>query len=861
MGLDLYCSDIDHLVDGQCAYPGGRFSGSGIVTCAGGRTYFTCGWVLVNLLRRLGCRLPIEVWYRGRQEMNDTMRALLESVEGVRCVNATERGSGHRLNGWEIKPYAIIHSRFEEVLFLDCDNVPVRDPSGVFEEEEYRRHGALFWPDRWMGRGDPDRFRTLSSQAWKACGVAERDEPEFESGQMLVNKRRCWRALKLTMFLNWHSDFFYRWLLGDKDTFHIAWRRVGQAYGMPMVRPWQDSEDGPVLYQHDFRGRRLFQHRNQDKWDIDGGNRHVPGFRHEEACLDLVRELRRRWDGVVRRYPEDYSRLERETVERVFSERLFSYRTSAPGLRLVEMKSSFEIGLGKGRWETAWDVEQNRRGVKLTFHNGKRKMCILDQCGDVTWHGRCLHFDRTPITVEPTTRLLGHQRHLAESVRSLLGQSLPADNAEADRIAAIGSFVYRRAGRCGRLVELATDHTVTRGANRHARWWFVDCTQSPCRLTIWGELGQSSSLVRQEDGVWRGSLSLGRETPVELVPASGAFESGGAAFYYEMAVPDLPAGSRAASYYETVVPDLPAGSRTASYYETVVPDLLAGSRAASYYETAVAGEEPAGVPTVGSGLGTGGADPVPLSAEKLILAIMTVNRKPQYVHRTLASLFASGPLVHELASVHLVIDTSAAGYLDAYRHHRKLLFHPLLADECARTADWGPHRRFCRNYVRCLALPVPKGGGICVCEDDIIFRDRFVERLLLTINELEAQVDRTDYCLALFSDCDFEMEPSLYCGRYVCRHGLPFHGTQCMYYPGTVVTELGEFLQRYGVDSTKDCGDLLIHRLCQDRMYASPRSLVDHIGEISTGLGGCRPSPTFHLPFAAISRDQWGTSS
>ena len=130
--------------------------------------------------------------------------------------------------------------------------------------------------------------------------MARRDEPEFESGQMVIDKRRCWRALQLTMFFNTHSDFFYHWLLGDKDTFHMAWRRIGQPYGMPMFRPEQDSEDGPVLYQHDFQGRRLFQHRNQDKWNYDGGNLRIPAFRHEEACLESVRRLQKRWDGVVR---------------------------------------------------------------------------------------------------------------------------------------------------------------------------------------------------------------------------------------------------------------------------------------------------------------------------------------------------------------------------------------------------------------------------------------------------------------------------------------------------------------------------------------------------------------------------------
>jgi len=236
----------------------------------------------------------------------------------------------------------------------------------------------------------------------------------------------------------------------------------------------------------------------------------------------------------------------------------------------------------------------------------------------------------------------------------------------------------------------------------------------------------------------------------------------------------------------------------------------------------------------------------------------TVDRDPQYVHQTLASLFAADPLVHDVSSIHLVIDSTDAGYLQDYRHHTKLSFHPLRKAEDNRIADWTRHRRFSHNYVRCLSLPIPDEGGICVCEDDIVFRDRFVQRLLATIDELEAHTGTDDYCLALFTDCDLEQSDSFYRGRYFCSYGWPFHGTQCMYYPRGVAEIIREYLQEHGVDTFDDCGDLLIGKLYGDRMYASPRSLVDHIGIVSTGLGGAAPSPTFHRPYVPISNEQWG---
>ena len=105
-------------------------NGRGIVICGGGSRYFPCAWVCIHMLRHLGCTLPIELWHLGPAEMNATLRPLIEPL-GVTCVDALEVRKTHPcriLNGWELKPYSIIYSRFDDVLFLDADNVPVVDP-------------------------------------------------------------------------------------------------------------------------------------------------------------------------------------------------------------------------------------------------------------------------------------------------------------------------------------------------------------------------------------------------------------------------------------------------------------------------------------------------------------------------------------------------------------------------------------------------------------------------------------------------------------------------------------------------------------------------------------------------------------
>jgi Mannosyltransferase putative len=65
----------DAIIKAAMPYPEGRFAGRGIVICAGGTRLFTCAWVCISLLRStVGCKLPIQVWYLGPEEMDARMR-------------------------------------------------------------------------------------------------------------------------------------------------------------------------------------------------------------------------------------------------------------------------------------------------------------------------------------------------------------------------------------------------------------------------------------------------------------------------------------------------------------------------------------------------------------------------------------------------------------------------------------------------------------------------------------------------------------------------------------------------------------------------------------------------------------------
>jgi hypothetical protein len=390
-----------HAIAEAGAYPADRYAGRGVVICAGGPRYFTCAWVCINMLRRAGCALPIQVWHLGPDEMDDDMRRLLTPL-GVECVDAHAVRRLHpsrRLGGWECKPYAILHSPFREVVLLDADNVPVADPAAFLDAEAYARHGAVFWPD--MDRLSPD------AAIWDICGVPYRDEPAFESGQVVVDKARCWTALRLAMHLNEHSDFYYRHVNGDKETFHLAWRRLDQAYGMPPFRPRviRRGRGGPAdhalaFVQHDFAGRPAFQHRIGTKWILHGRNARVPGLPRQEECLALLDDLRARWSGKVARTTPLVP-----PVTEAARGRWFVYHRLSADERLLQLLPDQRVGQGGSECERSWRRVEADGGERLELLGAGFLTCRLTRDADGVFRGRWLCFEEMPVELTPVATI------------------------------------------------------------------------------------------------------------------------------------------------------------------------------------------------------------------------------------------------------------------------------------------------------------------------------------------------------------------------------------------------------------------------------------------------------------------------
>jgi hypothetical protein len=392
--------------------PRGTYKGRGIIVAGGAcpvphrglpHGYFPSIWVQVNKLRRMGCELPVQLWYMGDMEMDPYLERLLEPL-GVECIDARTVALKHPcriLCGWELKPFAALHCPFEEVLFLDADNVPVNKPVDLlFSSPGYLQLGSMFWPDysHWI----------LDKGVFDVFGITPyRREQAFESGQFMIHKGRCWSELRLATWYAEYSDFTFGHVYGDKEVFHLAWRKLGTEYAMPAQAPGWEGD--VCIVQHDEEGTRILHHRCQDKWRLNGGNRFVKSLEDEQVHHDICKELRGVWNGKLWDNPAP-TRRERE-VARALEGAKFKYRRLPKGdfpgdERDIVLEAGWRVGQGSAECETRWSVnevavEGGPPVMTLAVCREEKPTFICERGADGVWRGEWLEHERCGVELVP----------------------------------------------------------------------------------------------------------------------------------------------------------------------------------------------------------------------------------------------------------------------------------------------------------------------------------------------------------------------------------------------------------------------------------------------------------------------------
>jgi hypothetical protein len=398
--------------------------GRGIVTAGEGEKYLPSLYALLRHLRELRCYLPVEVWHLGTRKMDPAMgRALVDL--GARLVDAEALRnvlSWRTLRGWELKPYAILYSRFQEVLFIDADCTPTIDPTYLFATEGYRELGAVFWPDyakNW----------TLEPRVWERFGLSSPPEhlggtarvtgfgeempegydPPIESGQILVDKARCWRALRIAGLYCEFSDLTFQWVYGDKEMFRMGWRLVGQRYHLPKRLPGWDVH---TIRQHcpADKDRVLFLHRCQDKLKLGARGNRVSSATEEPLLFGYVRDLETIWGG--RPWHNDRP----TAIEKLARDRLtgFVKYTRLGQTRNLELKTDGTVGTGQERMEQRWSVFDDDGVLKLAILGEEGLTGVATPESDGTWQGRWLAYEKAGFEIEPIRRSADPPIHAPE---------------------------------------------------------------------------------------------------------------------------------------------------------------------------------------------------------------------------------------------------------------------------------------------------------------------------------------------------------------------------------------------------------------------------------------------------------------
>jgi hypothetical protein len=374
-------SSLDQAIDSRrsspAQYPKDRFEGRGIVICAGGTRYFTCAWVLISILRRVHqTTLPIQVWHLGRREMSEEMRILLleEGVEVVDAEAVMARYPARLAGGWPLKPYAIAHSRFREVLYLDADTVPLVDPEQAFGWEAYRNNGLLLWPDVVDIKA--------TNPIWVRLGLTPVERASIDSGVLLADKARAWDILDLAVAMNECSDELYRLIHGDKDTFLLSAVLLNRPFGFIPHRPFQFEWD---MVQRDPAGDLFLHHRCGGKWLLTLPNRPLVMPALMPACKAALADLRARWSGYVFHAPERSARALAEEG-RLIALRKVSVESAGDPVRVLELLPGSLVG-GARQLEQHWAVIDRAGVLCLQFYRDQEPIATLAQREGGIWHG------------------------------------------------------------------------------------------------------------------------------------------------------------------------------------------------------------------------------------------------------------------------------------------------------------------------------------------------------------------------------------------------------------------------------------------------------------------------------------------
>lgn len=249
----------------------------------------------IQNIRKLGCRLPIEIWEIGK-EISDDARSVIAKFDNVTFRNVEDFcDNAAHWKGFQIKAFVFYHTRFSEVLLCDGDVIVHQNPELLFADAQYLAQGAYFFRDlekwqfskltnRWTQfrqRFGGKKFKSATffnkRKAWLLSLIPQQTElfPKewayiyqaqtpsnpvkealMESGIVLMNKETHRKSVQNIYDLNNNHAETYQYIWGDKETFWIACVMANEPFYFNPTAGYMSTQNKRLT--HDYCGHPFF---------------------------------------------------------------------------------------------------------------------------------------------------------------------------------------------------------------------------------------------------------------------------------------------------------------------------------------------------------------------------------------------------------------------------------------------------------------------------------------------------------------------------------------------------------------------------------------------------------------------------
>ncbi|KAG0691443.1 hypothetical protein C6P40_000060 [Pichia californica] len=311
---DFFVSNIPNF------YSDNTYNGNGIVFIGGGKFSWLTLLSIENI-RSTGSKLPIEVMIPQFEDYESQLCEIFLPKLNAKCLLLYEifpdiintnnnNNKSFKLTGYQYKSLSLLASTFEKVLFLDSDNIAVRNPDNLFNSEPFNSYGMILWPDFWKRVTHPlfydlagfnitnNRVRYLLDKVTPFKSFPSNlnfdsnleiplhdldgsiPDLSSESGQIIVNKKTHFKSLLLSFYYNVYGPRHYYPLFsqggngeGDKETFiasTIYYKLPVYQMNKPVgvIGHWEDNDnnrnyEGVGMIQYDPITDKI----NQDNYE------------------------------------------------------------------------------------------------------------------------------------------------------------------------------------------------------------------------------------------------------------------------------------------------------------------------------------------------------------------------------------------------------------------------------------------------------------------------------------------------------------------------------------------------------------------------------------------------------------------